>query len=133
MWVSEQYPTQEWHFLAVFEAENRRRYICASMPFESVVYVVAHRGVTSVGSRPQTFVIDRDDDWYRVHYFKYVKVEFRSHWDDEHYCPLTQFKVQGMTMYEDWMAENSLLPRDPELASAGADGTCVLLQRRGRD
>ena len=58
--------------------------------------------------------MDREDDWYRGNYFKYVKIEILSHWDAEHFCPLTQLKVQGMTMYEDWMAENSLTPDDEE-------------------
>lgn len=53
-------------------------------------------------------MVDRDDEWYRVSYYKYVKIEFHSHWGSEHYCPLTQLKVAGMTMLEDWMAENSV-------------------------
>lgn len=95
VWVSEQYPAQQWHLLASFEAKNRRR--------------------------EQTFHITRDDDWYRVHYFKYVKIEMHTHWDTEAYCPLTQFKVQGMTMYEDWMAENNVQPDDDGEADT-ADG-----------
>jgi hypothetical protein len=98
VWVGEQYPAQQWHFLASFEARNRRR--------------------------EQTFHITREDDWYRVHYFKYVKIEIHTHWDAEAYCPLTQLKVQGMTMYEDWMAENNVqLDDDVVHDNADSDDT----------
>jgi hypothetical protein len=96
VWVGDQYPAQQWHFLATFEAKNRRR--------------------------EQTFHITREDDWYRVHYFKYVKIEMHTHWDTEAYCPLTQLKVQGMTMYEDWMAENNMRPDDDEDPTATGTG-----------
>ncbi|XP_062603038.1 SUN domain-containing ossification factor-like [Saccostrea cucullata] len=64
--VSDRYPTKEYHRLGVFTLTENR----GLDKFETKV----------------------ENDFY----VKYVKVEMLTHYGDEHYCPLTMFRVYGL-------------------------------------
>ncbi|KAJ1884830.1 hypothetical protein LPJ81_007015, partial [Coemansia sp. IMI 209127] len=52
---------------------------------------------------------NRDAQVFPVHdpsiWAKYIKVDFLSHYGNEHYCPLTMFKVYGTTQMEQYRRE----------------------------
>ncbi|KAJ2091349.1 hypothetical protein IW140_001559 [Coemansia sp. RSA 1813] len=52
---------------------------------------------------------NRDAQVFPVHdppiWAKYIKVDFLSHYGNEHYCPLTMFKVYGTTQMEQYRKE----------------------------
>nr|CAB3266690.1 SUN domain-containing ossification factor-like [Phallusia mammillata] len=72
VYISERYPAREWHLLGTFEARNER----------------------SV----QTFAPNQND----IMFAKYIKFEMKSHFGNEHFCPLTLVRVLGVSMVEEY-------------------------------
>ncbi|XP_050306755.1 SUN domain-containing ossification factor isoform X2 [Anthonomus grandis grandis] len=69
--VSDRFPTRDWTSVGVFTALPPKE----------------ERGVQSFDVNTESFG-------------KYVKVEFKSHYGSEHYCPLSLFRAYGMSVFE---------------------------------
>eukprot|EP00123_Amoebidium_parasiticum_P006338 comp17308_c0_seq1/m.16477 comp17308_c0_seq1/g.16477 ORF comp17308_c0_seq1/g.16477 comp17308_c0_seq1/m.16477 type:complete len:452 (-) comp17308_c0_seq1:10-1365(-) len=78
--VALQYPTRSWQLLATFMADNIKG--------------------------EQTFYVEDGGQLREYQYVKYVRVDIHSHHGHEHYCPLTQLKVYGVTMYDDYAGKD---------------------------
>eukprot|EP01134_Creolimax_fragrantissima_P007263 CFRG7263T1 len=81
LYVADQYPTQNWQYVGTYTNNHMNRSI--------------------------TFDVHQEDDWFLFDYFKYVKVQFGDHYGDETYCPTTQIKIWGKTMFDDWIKDSS--------------------------
>ncbi|CAK8691686.1 unnamed protein product [Clavelina lepadiformis] len=74
--ISERFPAREWKPLGTFEARNERTV--------------------------QTFAPNREE----LMFTKYLKFEMKSHFGNEHFCPLTLLRVFGVSMVEEYEQVN---------------------------
>lgn len=83
--VSERYPSREWRSIGTFEAANDKTL--------------------------QSFNIKSND----VMFAKYIKFEMKSHFSNEHFCPLTLVRVLGISMVDEFdESEQASSKNEPE-------------------
>ena len=85
MFGTNRYPAQQWTPLGNFSAQNARR----------LQYPFALSSIIKSLINYIYFVLPAPL------WFKYIRIQFDTHYGDEYYCPISELRVHGTTVAED--------------------------------